>query len=93
MLASWGGIEVGYGGGNGECEKGMANVVGQGRTEAGGVRMLPKDALTLQLHPCSQDTHEERQKSTQSLDFRESWVPISQSVHVSFVGSDSTPPE
>ena len=49
----------------------MANVVGQGRTEAGGVRMLPKDALTLQLHPCSQDTHEERQKSTESVDFRE----------------------
>lgn len=48
----------------------MENVVGQGRTEAGGVRMQPKDALTLQLPPCSQDTHEERQKSTPSLDFR-----------------------
>ena len=48
----------------------MANVVGQGQMEAGGVQMRPKDALTLQLHPCSQDTHEERQKSTLCVDFK-----------------------
>lgn len=91
LLASKGGFEVGHSGGNGECEKAWPMWVakdGRGRWDSDTAKGCSDAAnATLRRH-----THEERQKSTLSRFWR-SWVPTSQSVHVSFVGSDSTAPK